>query len=80
MFSSSARSAVSRVLAVNSRSFVNLKSPNTNSFLVKLQTPLEISAACRFKSGGPGGAVVGIDLGTTNSCVAVMEGKVILCS
>ena len=29
--------------------------------------------ACR--SDGVKGAVIGIDLGTTNSCVAVMEGK-----
>ena len=29
----------------------------------------------RFKSDGVKGAVIGIDLGTTNSCVAVMEGK-----
>ncbi|CAH8821304.1 unnamed protein product [Trichobilharzia szidati] len=28
-----------------------------------------------FNSSGPKGHVVGIDLGTTNSCVAVMEGK-----
>ncbi|TPP59182.1 Heat shock protein cognate 5 [Fasciola gigantica] len=33
----------------------------------------KISAACM--SSGPKGAVIGIDLGTTNSCVAVMEGK-----
>uniref|UniRef100_A0A914BUH2 Uncharacterized protein n=1 Tax=Acrobeloides nanus TaxID=290746 RepID=A0A914BUH2_9BILA len=30
--------------------------------------------ARRYKSG-PRGAVIGIDLGTTNSCVAIMEGK-----
>merc|ERR1712180_429898 len=30
----------------------------------------------RYKSDGVKGAVVGVDLGTTNSCVAVMEGKV----
>jgi len=29
----------------------------------------------RFKSDGVRGAVIGVDLGTTNSCVAVMEGK-----
>jgi len=29
----------------------------------------------RFKSEGVKGAVIGVDLGTTNSCVAVMEGK-----
>jgi molecular chaperone DnaK (HSP70) len=27
------------------------------------------------RSDGVRGAVIGIDLGTTNSCVAVMEGK-----
>jgi len=29
----------------------------------------------RMKSDGVRGAVIGVDLGTTNSCVAVMEGK-----
>jgi molecular chaperone DnaK len=29
----------------------------------------------RYKSDGVKGAIIGIDLGTTNSCVAVMEGK-----
>lgn len=29
----------------------------------------------RYKSDGVKGAVIGIDLGTTNSCVAIMEGK-----
>ena len=77
MFSATTRSAVSRVLAINSKAIANAKTPVTSRFLEKLQTPVEISAGCRFKSGGPGGAVVGIDLGTTNSCVAVMEGKVI---
>jgi hypothetical protein len=29
----------------------------------------------RFKSDGVKGPVIGIDLGTTNSCVAIMEGQ-----
>jgi len=33
------------------------------------------SAKKRHKGGYAGGAVIGIDLGTTNSCVSVMEGK-----
>lgn len=33
------------------------------------------AVARRYKSDGVRGAVIGIDLGTTNSCVAVMEGK-----
>ena len=55
MFSATTRSAVSRVLAINSKSIVNAKSPVTSRFLEKLQTPVEISAGCRFKSGGAGG-------------------------
>ncbi|KAK3283718.1 hypothetical protein CYMTET_8611 [Cymbomonas tetramitiformis] len=34
-----------------------------------------VSAGIRSFSKGSGGEVIGIDLGTTNSCVAVMEGK-----
>lgn len=34
-----------------------------------------ISSQLRYKSGEVKGAVIGIDLGTTNSCLAVMEGK-----
>lgn len=30
---------------------------------------------CFYRSEAIKGAVIGIDLGTTNSCVAVMEGK-----
>jgi molecular chaperone DnaK len=32
-----------------------------------------------YSSKGAGSDVIGIDLGTTNSCVAVMEGKVSNC-
>ena len=71
MFLAPARTAASRALAINSRNLVNLKTPINSRILEKIQTPVELSAACRFKSGGPTGAVVGIDLGTTNSCVGV---------
>ena len=50
---------------------------------ISLQTPLASALASkhgllsqkRHKGGYAGGAVIGIDLGTTNSCVSVMEGK-----
>jgi molecular chaperone DnaK len=38
-------------------------------------TPSIARTVFRAKSDVPKGAVIGIDLGTTNSCVAVMEGK-----
>jgi molecular chaperone DnaK len=37
--------------------------------------PLTGSAVRRFAQGADEGDVVGIDLGTTNSCVAIMEGR-----
>ncbi|VDN56160.1 unnamed protein product [Dracunculus medinensis] len=40
-----------------------------------INSSLNNSAFMRYKSSGVRGAVIGIDLGTTNSCVAVMEGK-----
>jgi len=50
--------------------------------LTKLQGPASLayqngfnSVQNRFKSDKVQGAVIGIDLGTTNSCVAVMDGK-----
>ncbi len=36
---------------------------------------VSVQAGRRYKSTGVTGHVVGIDLGTTNSCVSVMEGK-----
>lgn len=37
--------------------------------------PTYINVLIFIRSEGVKGAVIGIDLGTTNSCVAVMEGK-----
>ncbi|KAI5741789.1 hypothetical protein M8J76_017095 [Diaphorina citri] len=51
-------------------------SPNISSsqnFSVLLRKNESLQA--RYKSDGVKGQVIGIDLGTTNSCVAVMEGK-----
>jgi len=67
-----ARSA-SRVLIENSRQFSSLT-------LKSHASPLQATAVAqkfdvRYKSDGVKGAVIGVDLGTTNSCVAVMEGK-----
>jgi len=69
---SAARSA-SRVLIENSRQFSSLT-------LKSHASPLQATAVAqkydvRYKSDGVKGAVIGVDLGTTNSCVAVMEGK-----
>ncbi|XP_028130906.1 heat shock 70 kDa protein cognate 5 [Diabrotica virgifera virgifera] len=46
---------------------------NNRSSLYALNPKYDIQL--RHKSEGIKGAVIGIDLGTTNSCVAVMEGK-----
>jgi len=69
---SAARSA-SRTLLGNSRQFSSLT-------LKSHASPLQATAVAqkfdvRYKSDGVKGAVIGVDLGTTNSCVAVMEGK-----
>jgi len=69
---SAARSA-SRALLENSRQFSSLT-------LKSYASPLQATAVAqkfdvRYKSDGVKGAVIGVDLGTTNSCVAVMEGK-----
>ncbi|XP_040576107.1 stress-70 protein, mitochondrial [Lepeophtheirus salmonis] len=50
-----------------------LQSAQQSSFLASKYQISENNK--RWKSTGVSGAVVGIDLGTTNSCVAVMEGK-----
>uniref|UniRef100_A0A915BBZ0 Uncharacterized protein n=1 Tax=Parascaris univalens TaxID=6257 RepID=A0A915BBZ0_PARUN len=47
---------------------------NRSTFSKSTHTLVSIIAR-RCKSEGVRGAVIGIDLGTTNSCVAIMEGK-----
>merc|ERR1719249_94562 len=68
---SAARTA-SKTLLENSRQFsLTLKS----GYNPMLANALAQKYDVRYKSDGVKGAVIGIDLGTTNSCVAVMEGK-----
>ncbi len=52
------------------RAFRRFKSVLYLKILIKIKLKLDF---CR--SEGVRGAVIGIDLGTTNSCVAIMEGK-----
>ncbi|KAL3279735.1 hypothetical protein HHI36_017244 [Cryptolaemus montrouzieri] len=60
------------VNVISSRNFNQLiKNAPSNNFILHPKYDMQL----RQKSEGVRGAVIGIDLGTTNSCVAVMEGK-----
>ncbi|XP_075246004.1 stress-70 protein, mitochondrial-like [Convolutriloba macropyga] len=52
-----------------------LRKSLTSQMLSSMKVHPNVSAASRAMSGKVQGHVVGIDLGTTNSCVAIMEGK-----
>jgi len=69
---SAARTA-SRTLLENSRQFSSLTLRGPTSHLQATAVAQKFDV--RYKSDGVKGAVIGVDLGTTNSCVAVMEGK-----
>lgn len=45
-----------------------------NGAILSLVACIEVLSVCAYSSEVKG-AVIGIDLGTTNSCVAIMEGK-----
>jgi len=69
----SAARTVSRTLLENSRQFSSLTLRGPASHLQATAVAQKFDV--RYKSDGVKGAVIGVDLGTTNSCVAVMEGK-----
>jgi len=69
----SAARIASKSLLENSRQFSSLTLKS--GYNPMLASALAQKYDVRFKSDGVKGAVIGIDLGTTNSCVAVMEGK-----
>ena len=64
-------------LAATAKASVTTANPTLQSFLPSLATTSTSAAgSLRFKSSkADAGDVIGIDLGTTNSCVAIMEGK-----
>jgi len=78
MIAAARTSAVASLLrqgasAQSSRTFSNLTNQYASAQLIATKHGLHSQK--RNKGGYAGGAVIGIDLGTTNSCVSVMEGK-----
>ncbi|KAK8725390.1 hypothetical protein OTU49_010837 [Cherax quadricarinatus] len=72
---SKARLLATNLCALNARRNVTqlLQKTSVQGIIAQRDT---FNMQMRYKSDGVKGAVIGIDLGTTNSCVAVMEGKV----
>jgi len=78
MISAAARTSAAGLLrqgaaAQNARAFSNLSNQLVGAQAMANKHGL--LSQRRHKGGYAGGAVIGIDLGTTNSCVSVMEGK-----
>lgn len=69
--SSRSKAVASNVIKSTYLATQSIKSSNIGSPLIQRWG----NAARAFSSKGAGGDVIGIDLGTTNSCVALMEGK-----
>ncbi|KAJ0965010.1 hypothetical protein J5N97_026148 [Dioscorea zingiberensis] len=70
------RLARSKAVASGASSALSQASTHLNASHGSLLLPQRFAAAARAFSSKPAGAdVIGIDLGTTNSCVSVMEGK-----
>nr|AKB96210.1 heat shock protein cognate 5 [Cherax destructor]WLO59331.1 heat shock protein 70 [Cherax destructor] len=71
---SKARLLATNLCALNARRNVTqlLQKTSVQGIIAQRDT---FNMQMRYKSDGVKGAVIGIDLGTTNSCVAVMEGK-----
>merc|ERR1712079_979648 len=73
MFLATRSSITSSVLKESLRGFSTVTKTPVQSQIIAQKYGLQNQT--RPMSKGVGGGVIGVDLGTTNSCVAVMEGK-----